>query len=523
MTAPAISTELLEERMLFGQLARHDLLTFAKLNNPDPLDPFNPWKSRYTWKPHHELICNALQELEAGKIKALEVETPPRYSKSELTCRNFAPWHAGKHPEQDLIIVTATHELAMEHGRDVRDYMNGPGYKLVFGGDRRAMLRKDASAADRLQLVGGAKLIFVGRGGLPAGIGGFGIIMDDFFKSAEEACSLTEREKAWRSYIADCLSRLNNAMAWKLIIGSRKHGDDVQGRLFDPLSVHYDEASAKEFKRIRIPALSEGREVDPLGREKDEVCWPERFTKEFYLKKRNHASDIVRMDFQTQDQCNPVSEEGDYFKKTWLATYLPDELPQRLRFYGFSDHAYREKQKNDKNFLGVAGVDATDTIWIMPSCWWRRSATDEMVEEWISLMARHNTLVWWAARDAVSGSVGPFLRKRQIERRVFNVVDDSIVESKDLTKRAQSIRGRAAMGMVRFPKYAPWWGELEACLLGFPNAKEDDPIAALAILGMGLDKMTKATAVVDTSIKRGTWAWHTMGQEDRNKPCLAGW
>lgn len=505
----SLSTELLQERFFNGRLAQHDLMVYARLNTPDPRDPLNPRLSRYQWKEHHHLLAAELQGLATGQTRALEIETPPRYGKSEMAVRNFVSWHAGKFPDRDLLVVTATADLAMEHGRDVRDYMRGPGYQLTFGRDRRTKLRDDSQSATRLQLVGGAKINFFGRGQIPAGVGGFGIVFDDFFKSAEEAYSEVTRDSAWRNYVADCLSRLNNDQAWKLLIGSRKHEDDVQGRQFDPSNIHYDEASAKEFRRVRIPALSEGP-GDPLNRPEGEVCWPERFSREFYLSKKNHKSDIVRIDFQTQDQCNPTPAEGDYFKKKWIQGYTAGELPKHLRIYATSDHAYRKEQKNDKQCLLVVGIDPTDTIWVLPDTWWRRADTDEMVSAMLDLMAKRKPACWWAARDAISGSVGPFLTKRMREQKIYTWLDDDMREDKDLQRRAQSIRNRMAMGMVRFPSFAPWFGDMEKELVTFPNGNHDDFVAALALLGMGLDKMFPAEAPFKASTglpKTGTLAW----------------
>lgn len=509
--------------ILFGQAARQDLIYFSVLNTPDPLDRFNCRKSKYQWMPHHYLIAEKLQEIDSGVIRNLEIQLAPRTGKSELAVRNFVPWYAGRHPDRDLLIITATYELAQEHGRDCRDYFNGSGYKLVFGDNPKAQLRSDSQSVDRLQLVGGGKIQFYGRGGIPAGVGGYGIIFDDFFKSAEEANSSTERDKAWRCYVADCLSRMNFASSWQVIIGSRKHEDDVQGRLFDETNPHFDEKTSKKFTRIRIPALSEGKETDPLGREKDEVCWPNRFPKQFYIDKRDHKSDIVRIDFQTQDQCNPRPQEGTWFKKSWLKTYKLSELPPRLRIYVASDHAYRIKEQNDKSCLLVVGYSDTGEIYILPDTFWKRCETAELADAIFSIIQKRKPAQWWAARDAISGSIMPLLKRRMLDEKVFFYIDDSLTEKKDLVARSASIRGLMAMGMVHWPSDWPQWSEAENQLLSFPG-KHDDIIAALAILGMGLDKIVKAEgAKPNTQYPKGSMGQLSGGRyyEPQNK--VVGW
>lgn len=498
--------QLLQERSLTGKKARHCLVTFARLNTPLPADPLNPAVSRYTWIRHHYFIAEQIQRVAKGEINRLEIEIPPRHSKTELAVRHFVPWITGKFPDRSGIVVTHTDHLAWEHGRDCRDIFLGPGYRLTFGNTPGAKLREDSQARDRLEVAGGGTLIFSGRGGLGAGLGADWMVFDDFFKNSEEAHSETVRDTAWHTFISDCQSRLNRDDAPIILIGTRRHEDDVQGRLFDPTNPHYDEREAKRWTRIRLPALAE--DGDLMGRKVDEPLWPARFGFDYYHARRTHRSEIVRMDFQTQDQCNPIPGEGDYFKAKWLQTYKPTELPKHLRIYAASDHAYRKGQKNDLQCLLVVGVDASDTIWVLPDTWWHRAETDQMVEAMIGLMESRKPVCWWAARDAISGSVGPFLQKRMRERKVFAWVNDDMREDKDLERRAQSIRNRMAMGMVRFPLFAPWWPEAEKELKAFPNGKHDDLIAALALLGMGLDQMTPAAAAeAERGIKSGTLAW----------------
>lgn len=516
----SISTERLEDRRLMGLKARHCLITFAQLNTPAPDDLLNPWRSRFVWKSFHYKIGEALARVRdciagRGGLNRLEIELPPRMGKSTLAVRNFAPWITGQFPHKSGIVVTHTDHLAWEHGRDVRDIMRGPGYRLAFGGNPKAALRDDSQARDRLETVGGAELIFSGRGGLGAGVGADWMLFDDFFKNSEEATSETVRNEAWRTFIADCQSRLNNDEAPVVLIGTRRHEDDVQGRLFDPSNEHYDETEAKRWVRIRLPALAE--ENDPLGRKVDEPLWPERFSFDFYNRKRTHKSDVMRMDFQVQDQCNPIPEEGDYFKKKWLMEYEPGDLPKYLRFYAASDHAYRKDQKHDRQCLLVVGIDPSETIWVLPDTWWQRAETDVMVDAMIGLIKARQPACWWAARDAISGSVGPFLRKRMKELRAFAWVNDELREDKDLMRRAQSIRNRMAMGMVRFPRFAPWWGEARSELIAFPNGKHDDLVAALAMLGMGMDQMFGAEGPWKPADwpKPGTMGWVKGRAEDQ--------
>ena len=508
--------DIVEARIYAGQLAQEDLIQFARLNQPDHADRLNPFRSAYLWGPHHFLIARHLEEVICGTTRRLELELPPRHAKSELAIRQFSAWMAGRCPERSGIVLTHTDELAQNHGRDVRDYMQGAGYKTTFGHKPESALRTDSRANDRLQTVAGGTITFSGSSGLGAGVGGDWLLVDDLFKNSDEAASETTRNAKWRAYNVDCKSRLNDQDSPIVMIGSRRNEDDVQGRIFDPTNSHYDAQEAARWVRIRLPALSEGPDVDPLGRPIDAPLWPERFDQAFFFEKRNSASDIIRDDFQTQYQCRPRPEEGTWFKKKWLKTYRTADLPKHLRIYVASDHAYRMKDKNDATCLLVVGMDATGAVYVLADTFWKKCETDVMVDAMFTIARRHKVAMWWAARDAISGSLEPFIRRRMQDERCYFPLDDSIAESRDLVARSSSIRGMMARGEVYWPYDWPQWSQAEQQLLSFPAA-HDDLVAALAMLGMGLERMVKAEGPKQKDLPvEGSFEWHCFGQENKD-------
>ena len=101
---------------------------------------------------------------------------------------------------------------------------------------------------------------------------------------------------------------------------------------------------------------------------------------------------------------------------------------------------------------------------------------------------RRRPLIWWAEKGMISKSIGPFLRDlMQEQQNYINIEEVTPVKNKE--SRAQSIRGRMALGMVRFPRFATWWPNAKHELLSFPGGKNDDLVDALAHLGMGIDRM----------------------------------
>ncbi len=113
--------------------------------------------------------------------------------------------------------------------------------------------------------------------------------------------------------------------------------------------------------------------------------------------------------------------------------------------------------------------------------------------------------------------------------RPWMIVIDEVTAAKDKMTRAQSIQGRMSMGRVRFPLFAPWWGEAEEELLKFPTARHDDFVDALAHLGNGLHRQIgKSPVVAKKQPRSGTWGWiKQAGKAERDRQnarkITAGW
>lgn len=215
--------------------------------------------------------------------------------------------------------------------------------------------------------------------------------------------------------------------------------------------------------------------------------------------------------FQALYQGSPTPEKGNFFDGDRIRLYTrPTDRPpdDQLRFYCASDHAVSTKQDRDKTCLLPVGVDADDNIWIMDSVEWGRWDTEVVVEKMIDMMARYKPLMWWAEKGHISKSIGPFLRKRMLERGVFTALNE-ITPVQDKQTRAQSIQGRIAMGKVYFPSYAPWFEEARDQILKFPFGAHDDLVDALAYIGLGLAVQVRArpSKPIETGPKEWTMGW----------------
>lgn len=492
----ATRRDLLKRRVAAVDKARSHLITFARLMKPAPDSPQDPDLSLYHDAPHHRLIADKLERVAAGEIKRLIINCPPRAGKSELASKLFPAWYAGKYPHKSLILATYNERFSYDFGRAVRNFIRLPGYAQVFP---KAAIKRGAAAANRIEMTDGGLLVFTGIGGSITGRGGDLLLIDDPIKDREQADSALARDKAWDWWLQVFKTRTMDENAAIIIVTTRWSPDDIVGRLTDPTNSYYDEEEAAQWEIIDLPSLA--FEDDPLGRKPGEPLWPERFG-------RDYLEGLRRADprgFSALHQCRPAPEEGVHFKAEWVKTYKPADLPKNLRYYLSVDFAVSAESNRDKTCIMPVGVDEDGGIWVLPDVWWRAGTSDVVVEAFINAIDKHQPQMVWGEKGQIAKSLGPFIRKRMQERRIYATIDEQHPTA-DKVARAQAIQGRMASGGVYFPIYAPWWAAAKDQILKFPQSTHDDFVDALALIGLGLMKLASPRGARRASVsKPGTF------------------
>lgn len=451
----------------------------APVSDDEDCEEFYP--DRVKPADHHRLIIDVLERVERGEIRRVMLFLPPGSAKSTYASVVFPPWYMGRNPRSNIIAVSYASDLAKKFGRRCRSIVRSREYQNVFG----VGLTGDNAAVDDWSLDNQATYM---AGGILSGITGNradAIVIDDPVKGREDADSEVIRNKTWDAFLADIRSRLKPRGALA-IIQTRWHEDDLSGRIlpedYDGRSGWVTARDGEQWFVLNLPAQCVS-EDDPLGRQLGEWLWTDWFTPAHWEAEKRAQSP---RNWSALYQQRPSPEEGDYFKSEWLRWYEKPPARTTLKIYGASDYATKERE-GDWTVHGVVGVDPEDNIYVLD--WWRgRSTTDIWIERLLDLAEVWKPLEWGEEKGQILNSVGPFLEKRMRERKVY-FYRRQFPSVNDKPTRAQSIRGRTAMGKVYLPRNAPWATDLIAELMAFPNGRTDDQVDVLGTFGRMLDHM----------------------------------
>ncbi len=487
------------------QLAKDNMLSFARLMMPDPEAIEDTDKSLYAVKEHHKLLCAALEEVAAGKNLRLIISMPPQHGKSQLTSRFFPAWFMGRMPFRNLMQGTYNQSFAEEFGDDVRTIINSPEFAQVFP---QCKLRQGSKAKDHMVTERNGKMSFLGRGGSGTGRPADLFIIDDPLKDAKEAESLTIRNDVWEWFTKVAYTRCH-ALTAIVIIATRWHEDDLIGRITDPTNPYYDSEEAKKWTYINVPAIvDEPRIAEALGLNVGDALWAERFS----LAHLESARRLNPLGFSALYMGRPTPPEGAFFKLEHLKTYEERDLPKNGRHYLSGDLALTPESDRDHSVVGMWRLAEDGCLYLLPDLYWEQKGPDYSVEKIIGMIRDHKPLLGWWEKGQIARAVGPFLEKRMYETGHY-VKLEQLPTAGSKGGRATSIRGLMMQGRVKFPRFAPWWTRAKDEMLKFTGSgedKSDDFCDMCALIGAGLNmQMTPRFHVpeVENVIPIGTMRW----------------
>jgi predicted phage terminase large subunit-like protein len=320
--------ELVEERYkaLVKEKAHDSYLNYVRLTSKKLIE------TRF-----HLFLAMLAQEVmdkaELGYDQRITISCPPRAGKSTMIARRMPSYWLGRHPDVEVMCLSADIELATDFGDNNRQTALDV-WKDVFGIEVSKAFKSKHSIG-----VEGNKGImrFRGVGSTNVGKGGNMIIVDDPYPDEEFVNNATQRKRLLSALENDIFSRSERKKyddkelgSIIFIIHTRRHEEDLIG-VCDKVYVRAEESpTGVAFKRwlnVTIPAIATSTN-DPLGRKVGEALMPEMgfawTIKGLNLKK----AEVGSRAWNSQFQQNPMTEHGNYIKKEWLEnTWSYAELP----------------------------------------------------------------------------------------------------------------------------------------------------------------------------------------------------
>lgn len=452
--------------MLRRKDATQNLIAFTEYTYP-----------RYRAAPLHKTISEQLERVERGEIDRLMLLVPPRHGKSELASRHFPAYYLGRHPDRQFISAAATASLAEDFGRDVRNIIASPEYRVLFD----TTLAEDSRAKGRWNTAQGGSYYAAGVDMAIMGRGAHVFLIDDPFGTMADARNETARRNVWEWYTGTVYNRLEESGAI-VIINHRMHEEDLTGMLLAQQAAGGDRWEVVELK----PDLDHGI-----------ALWPEKYPIE--VLQRIHRNTTAQ-DWSALYLQNPVPDEGSYFKAEWLKAYEKLPAKETLTFYGASDYAVTA-DAGDYTIHGIVGLDPEGKMYLA-DLWRRQVATDESVDAFCDLVIEWKPMAWANETGQIKSAIGPFMLQRQRQRGAYVVQETFPTRGGDKAVRAQSIRGRMALDGLYVPVNAPWYADFRREILGFPSARHDDIVDMLGLIGQLLDVMVAGRKPGATEKKR---------------------
>lgn len=455
----------------------------APISDDDDEERFYP--ERLKPALHHRLFCGIAQRIVEGKIRRAMIFAPPGSAKSTYLSVGLPPFAMGRKPRTNIISVSYGSDLARKFGRKCRQIARSKDFSDIFG----CSLSADSSAADEWALTNGSEYM---SGGILSGVTGNradGLIIDDPVRGQRDADSPAFQQSTWDAYNSDIVTRLKPG-AWQVIIQTRWSERDLSGQLLPDAwrgqSGFIRCKDGHDWYVCTLPMEAE-HDDDPLGRAKGDLLWGEYFNAGDVGKIK--AAPHMSRTWASLYQQRPAPDEGTYFKREWLRWY--ETRPAHLRFYAASDWAVT-KDGGDYTVHVVVGVDPNNDIYVL-DVWRGQQLTNVSADVMASLVKQYQPIAWAEDRDQIVNSIGPFLNQRLVELQAYVAREAFTMGRNDKEMRAQSIRGRAAMGKLYLPRQAPWLAELLSEMLTFPAGRNDDQVDALGLIGRLIDVMVPAT------------------------------
>ena len=476
--SPKSSTSRRDSRslsLLREEMGRRQETTSGKAPAPSLLSFTARLLPGFQRSRHAILLCELLEEVNAGRLKRLIIEAPPRHGKSEIVSRRFPAWYLGQHPDQTIIHCSYGWQLVHDFAYQVQSCLLHPAWGRLFPG---VALDQRAKAVEHWRIEGHQGYYHAtGVGGAIVGYGANVLIVDDPIKMRADVESPTFRDKQWNWWISAARRRVEPEAAI-IMTCTRWHTDDLIGRIL---------AAAKEsgesWTVVRLPAIAE--EGDPLGRAPGEALWPDRWPLSELEKIRDDPA-TSPYEWNAQYQQRPVPPGGAIFRHDYWRTFDPS-VPRRLtKLVQSWDTSFKKEAQHDYSACWTGGLGEDGRIYVLDVAKWKVTAAELIgTQQRPGLIARHYHLFAQAGLPPTEVAIedtGSGMAALQLLAAAHPYLPLIPVPTRGIAKEE---RARAVVPFydglrVYHREDAPWRSWYEPLCELFPGAAYDDPVDAMS-------------------------------------------
>ena len=455
MTSAAIKNEIYNDNLVLPAESIEDLTPYDVYST---LTVKNSIPAEHVYELSEALMDTVLDDNAQDRLCIVQ---PPRTAKSSTITLSFPFWLILINPEFNILIVNYNDKLANRFGTRLRqlfidneDLLASMDIYLSKAEHAKASFRFENSKG---QLLGSINL--VGVGGTITGTDVDICICDDLIKGFKDTSSkLLDDLYEWFNEII--IPRLE-PHSKLFVLGTRWHTQDIIGRL--------KENHPEKYKFIELKALNE-----------DGTCiWPNKYTPEFFEERREEIGDRI---FEAQYQGQPLDETGDFFDLDWLIfeeqfQYTNPLITGRVRSWDLA-YSSDEPGKDNDYTASCKMYRLSDDTYYVTNVSMKRYGDDLL-----------NTLLRTARQDTPNtkvlietGTKGGAAKElyNQYKKYFTGYITKQSEPVGSKVDRAQGFKQALMQGKIRFVLNDNQRELLINQLKGFPLAKHDDLIDALA-------------------------------------------
>jgi predicted phage terminase large subunit-like protein len=302
----------------------------------------------HDWQKEH--LCPILERCLTEKGLRIAIHKPPQYGGSIIVSQRLPGWLIGNDPTHRFGLACYNETRARDHGETAKQILQTDEYRRMFP---YIQVRSDAAAGkwsteQRIELMDGQSSF--SAFGLLSGFTGKGVdtlVIDDPYKSDDEAKSETINEKVWRFWERTAGVRISDESN-VIVMFHRYHKDDFAARVI-----------AAGFEYVRFPAIADANEdgADPTGRSVGELLSPMRSQE--WLDRQLEQSEET---FYGQFQGLPRAPGKEIFREEYFE--IIKELPNLKPWIRGWDLATSVKETGDYTVGTMLGIGDDGEIYI---------------------------------------------------------------------------------------------------------------------------------------------------------------